>query len=114
MTMHKKTLSIDFDGTIVEHHFPEVGPLKPGVKEAIDLLKEKYTIVISSCRTSALFNRGIANVHLENMKRCLDDNNIHYDRIDLGNEGKVVASAYIDDRAVKFDNNWEQIARALL
>ncbi len=111
----KRTISIDFDGTIVEHDFPRIGKLKEGAKEAITALKEHYTIVISSCRTSAVFNRkeGAENPYFEQMKSFLDQNEIPYDRIDLGNEGKVVAVAYIDDRAISFRDNWLEIAQSL-
>jgi len=109
----KKTISVDFDGTIVEQAFPKIGKLKPGVKEALTLLSEKYTIVVSSCRTSALFKRGENNPYLDEMRAFLDANEIPYDRIDLGNEGKVVAIAYIDDRAISFQDNWSEIAALL-
>ena len=29
-------IAIDFDGTIVEHEFPKIGPLKKGAKETIN------------------------------------------------------------------------------
>lgn len=109
----KQTLSVDFDGTIVDHAFPLIGGLKPGVKEAITKLKEKYTIVISSCRASQLFNRGKPNKYVEEMRKFLDDNDIPYDRIDEGDEGKIVAVAYIDDRGIRYQDNWAQIAESL-
>lgn len=111
----KKTLSIDFDGTIVDHAFPRIGALKEGVKEALDQLKEFYVIVISSCRTSRLFNRPFSkNPYLDQMRDFLQANGIHYDRIDDGNEGKVVAFAYVDDRAIRFENNWPEITERLM
>lgn len=111
----KKTLSIDFDGTIVEHEFPNIGPLIDGAKEALQRLSKKYEIVISSCRASRLFNHpGQKNPHLEEMIEFLDANEIPYDRIDMGNEGKVVAEYYIDDRAITFRDNWGTISRELM
>lgn len=162
------TISVDFDGTIVHHRFPEIGELKPGAKDALTRLIEKYDIVISSCRASALFRKKpdglsvdrltyIAERHASSrfphfdsaafatdveeylhelrdgaipdmvradgrdyvaeMKKFLDDNGIPYTRIDNGDEGKVVAVAYIDDRAILYGGSayeWEAIAKQLL
>jgi hypothetical protein len=106
-----RTIAIDFDGTIVEHEFPAIGKIKEGAKEVINRLYEDYTIVISSCRTSRMFNgdgKAEENPKFLEMKRFLDDNGIKYDRIDMGDEGKVVAIAYIDDRGLRF-TNWRDM-----
>ena len=171
MTKKRYTLSIDFDGTIVEHAFPEIGELKPGAKEAITELYEHFDIVISSCRASQLFRKtptslsahrvielvakhvdvewdgeapcpkidaGRLHAELEEyfhdcrpkaipdmqradgrdyvreMKDFLDGYGIPYTRLDLGDEGKVVAVAYIDDRAIPFHDNWADIVNKLM
>ncbi len=113
--MRKHTVAVDFDGTIVEHRFPNIGPLKPGAVEAIKKLYQKYEIVISSCRASTIFNPngpGTSKAYLE-MVEFLKENGIPYDRIDDGTEGKIVAIAYIDDRAIPFRDNWDEISRKL-
>jgi hypothetical protein len=168
----RHTLSVDFDGTIVDHAFPEIGKLKPGVKEALSRLIEKYDIVISSCRASQLFRKAPtalsadhvlkivmkhvtwqipegfsteeARVKLEEyfhdcrpkqipdmvradgrdyvreMEEFLKAAAIPYTRIDRGDEGKVVAVAYIDDRAIRYSGSfageceWTQLADGLL
>lgn len=122
----KYTLCVDFDGTIVDHAFPEIGALKPGVREALTKLAERYVIVISSCRTSALFRKEKPEVAIPDqilpsarnfeaeMRKFLLDNEIPHDRIDMGDEGKVVALHYIDDRGVRFKDNWEHIAASIL
>lgn len=105
----KKTISIDFDGTICDWAFPGCGPLKPGAKEAIDTLKQDYIIVISSCRTSAMFKDQPDRAQIITaMVDFLSENDIYYDRIDNGEEGKIVAEAYIDDRAIRF-TSWDDV-----
>lgn len=112
--MKRYTVCIDFDGTIVDHEFPEIGNLKPGAKEAIERIIERYDVVISSCRSSNMFkNERNYRDHVQEMKEFLEKNEIPFTRIDMGDEGKVVAIAYIDDRAVKYDglsDSWEKIA----
>jgi len=109
----RQTVSIDFDGTICEHRFPEIGPIKPGAKEALTRLITTSKRWISSCRASALFKRGPDNPYVDAMEKCLKDNEIPYTRIDRGDEGKVVAIAYVDDRGIRFEDNWPEIAEAL-
>ncbi len=46
-----KTLLIDFDGTIVEHEFPQIGaPLHGAFKTLIDLKAAGYKLVLWTCR----------------------------------------------------------------
>lgn len=120
------TICIDFDGTIVDHAFPEIGALKPGAREAITRLHQHYRIVISSCRSSALFKQKDPPIQIpgqgapdgrdynNEMHDFLIANGIPFDRIDMGDEGKIVAVAYIDDKGIRFDNNWNEIADQIL
>jgi alpha-D-ribose 1-methylphosphonate 5-triphosphate synthase subunit PhnI len=120
------TIMVDFDGTIVDFAFPEIGALKAGVKEALGKLKERYTIVISSCRSSALFKKpnpeeaipgqrpADGRDYTKEMENFLNAYEVPYDRIDRGDEGKVVAVAYIDDRGIRFENNWAEIVEKMI
>ena len=111
----KKTLSVDFDGTICEHQFPGIGPLMPGVREALTELRTKFSIVISSCRTSKQFGEfQDRDKYVKDMIEYLDAHDVPYDRIDMGDEGKVVAWRYVDDHAVEFKNNWGDIVERLM
>lgn len=107
----KKTLAIDFDGTIVEHAWPRIGALKKGAKEAITRLYSNYTIIIWTARN----NPSLGDVHksLAEVEKFLKDNNIPFDHIDDGKNGKLVADYYIDDRAIEFRDNWTEIAGKL-
>lgn len=119
------TVCIDFDGTVVDHAFPEIGTLKPGAKEAIQKIHKHYAVVISSCRSSALFRKPNPEIcipdqgapdgrdYIEEMRSFLLANEIPFDRIDMGDEGKVVAVAYIDDRGMRFTDNWREISEEL-
>ena len=44
-------IAIDFDGTIVEHEYPEIGPLKEGAVKALKAFKKAgHKIAIWTCR----------------------------------------------------------------
>lgn len=112
MISTKRTLAIDFDGTIADSKYPDTGTPKPGVKEALTKLQEKYLIVVYSCRT----NRNLTNDphHAKAIiEKFMKKHKIPYDYVDDGSEGKIVAEYYIDDRAVRFNDNWPEIALAL-
>ena len=107
----KGTLCIDFDNTIVQSKFPFLGPLKKNAKERINQLYQKYFIIISSCRTNSAYNR---HAGYREIKNYLDEQGILYDYIDDGTQGKIIADVYIDDKAIRFKDNWNEITETLL
>lgn len=112
----EKIVIIDFDGTLCKFAFPKVGAVEPDVKEALELLKAKgYTIKIHSCRTATYWDSIIERgTHLHLMIRFLKENEIPFDEIIIDpTMDKPIADVYIDDRGVKYDGNWMEIARAL-
>lgn len=112
--MDKFVVAIDFDGTIVDHMPPKIGPLKKDAVRCINILKELGCyIVITSCRTNSTEYPSPAARHAQKyiMEKFLRENNIPFDEIDAGNRGKVVANVYIDDRAVRFEDNWEAVVK---
>lgn len=110
----KPTLAIDFDGTIVDHEFPEIGELKKDVKEALTSLSKEYKIIIYSCRNSKHFTEGMFKDTLQKMTTFLEENEIPFDLVDDGSMGKPFATYYIDDRAISFKDNWKDLAIGLL
>ena len=112
--------AIDFDGTIVEHKFPEIGALLPGAKETINALVDAgHRVIIWTCRTSqdhAGPNSSIWAVH-----KFLTENGIKFTTInnnvpDLSFQPspKVYADVYIDDRNFGGFPGWDYVALAYL
>lgn len=118
-----KRICVDFDGTICDHEFPKIGKVKPGAKEALETFKRLgYYIIIWSCRTCSwdkeIFNlpeemdcHSLERLHVKNMVEYLAQEQIPYDIIDDGFKGKPVADFYIDDKAIRFDDNWADIEK---
>lgn len=111
---------VDFDGTLCDFAFPGIGAPKKGAKEALaGFRRAGYYVMISSCRTSHfhydIFGGDPAQPTLERDKvkemiAYLDANGIEYDEIDDGSRGKPMGALYIDDKGMRFDDNWPQIA----
>lgn len=95
-------ISIDFDGTIVENAYPEIGEPKTGVKSALRYLKSKgHTIIINSCR---------AGIYADNMIKWLRRHDFAFDFVNEndpkrtsqygGDTRKISADIYIDDKNI--------------
>jgi len=117
--MNKKNLvfAIDFDGTIVEDKYPEIGKLRPGAKRVINKLYEKgHTIIIWTCRCNQ--NREILDKEI--MIDFLLLNKIKYHKINdnpdcvyFGCYPKIYYNYIIDDKQIGGLPNWEKINNIL-
>jgi len=47
---------------------------------------------------------------VQEMIEFLDKHQIPYDEVDNGTKGKVTADIMIDDKGLRFEDNWNQIA----
>lgn len=110
-------IAVDFDGTIVENKFPEIGRLLPHAKRVLLALAEKYQVIIWTCREGE---------HKEKMLQFLKDEGIIHHRTNEncphmievfgGNDcRKVFANVYIDDRDYRgFLCGWLDVEQRLL
>lgn len=123
MADKKPVIGVDFDGTLCEEAYPKIGAVKPGAKEALTMLKALgYKIVIWTCRTCSydfdIYGGDPKQPTLERervieMKNWLIANEIPFDEIDDGSRGKLSADFVIDDKAIRFENNWDAIVFAI-
>jgi hypothetical protein len=121
-----RMICVDFDGTLCNFAYPGIGEPKAGAREALIRLRSLgYRIHIYSCRTChwypdiflttpeeiarSTFERKVAREMIE----WLDQHDMPYDSIDDGSLGKPVADYYIDDKGIRFDDNWEKVAAAI-
>ena len=89
MPDYLSVIVVDFDDTIC-----------PGTREALAALQlAGYTVVISSARNNVQYGGCSGKAHRD-MALFLDENEVPYDRIDPGTDGKPVAYRYVDDKGV--------------
>ena len=108
------TIAVDFDGTIVEHRYPEIGP---GIPFAIDTLKmlirDHHRLILWTVREGAMLDAAVKWCH----DRGVDfyavnrdypeekaENNQHFSR-------KVKADYFIDDANIGGLPDWGTIYR---
>ena len=100
-------IAVDFDGTLVDHRYPEIGELKPGGVKALKAFhKAGHKIIIWTCRQGA---------HERDVRQFLLENRIPFDSINMPIPGydlatrKIYADIYIDDKGLRFNDNWDEI-----
>lgn len=105
-------IAVDFDGTIVEHRYPEIGREIPFATETLRMLiKERHKLILWSVREGELLDnavrwcreRGVEfyAINRDYPEETLDNNN-HFSR-------KIKADIFIDDRNIGGLPDWGQI-----
>ena len=105
-------LAVDFDGTIVDHEFPNIGKLKPRAKEVLQNLHSwGCRIIIWTCRDG---------VYLQEALKFLRTHDIPYDCVNCNipeidfTSNKIFANYYIDDLNLGGFPGWNEVQKAVL
>lgn len=112
-------IAVDFDGTIVEHSFPEIGNELLGAIETLkDLQKVGYWIVLWTVRNGYYLKQAVDFLSQEgfvpneiNKSTYL---NIKYHNGSLDISAKVWADVYLDDKNFNGFPGWDVIRREFL
>lgn len=93
-------IAVDFDGTIVEHRYPEIGKEIPFATDTLKMLmKDKHKLILWSVREGKLLDdavnwcreRGVEFFAVNKDFPEEDDDKCHFSR-------KIKADVFIDDR----------------
>ena len=108
--MKYKTIAVDFDGTIVEDRYPDIGPLIPNARNVLQRYRMAGgKVILWTCRTGQdlinalvfLTQNGIsvdaANSHLPENVEAFRRQFPHVPDRDVESR-KIPADMYIDDR----------------
>jgi len=119
MNNKKLRICIDLDGTICDirkegETYADV-KVKAGAAEKIHALRAAgHTVIINTARNMGSTGHNVGKA-LKNVGKTtfewLDKNGIEYDEIFFG---KPNADITIDDRVVRFQDNWNEITEAQL
>jgi NAD(P)-dependent dehydrogenase (short-subunit alcohol dehydrogenase family) len=112
-----KTLAVDFDATISQYAgwkgLGKFGPIFPGCIGELQKVRDNgWKIVIWTTRGD----------DIDDVKKFLIDNKVPFDYINENVPGspenlskkKIIASVYLDDRAINFDGDWSGMANRIL
>lgn len=98
--------AVDFDGTIVENKFPQIGEIKPGAIETLKALQQlEHKLILWTCRKDAELQEAVAFLISKGIK--MDAVNQNVDEDFTGR--KIFAHVYIDDRSFPPFMGWEAL-----
>jgi len=110
------TIAIDFDGTIVEHRYPEIGKEIPFAIDTLKMLiNDRHKLILWSVREGELLDEAVAwcrerGVEFYAVNRDYPEettgNNPHFSR-------KLKADIFIDDRNIGGLPDWGTIYRMI-
>lgn len=108
-------IAVDFDGTIVEHRYPDIGEIIPGAFEVLRELQEKgHKLILWTVRDGIDLQAAV--------DFCLDHGIMFYavnesypnEEFNKYISRKVDADIFIDDRNVGGFLGWEKIREVLI
>lgn len=110
------TIAVDFDGTIVEHKYPEIGEERPFAIETLKMLiRDRHRLILWSVREGKLLDEAVEwcrerGVEFYAVNRDYPEetreNNQHFSR-------KLKVEMFIDDRNVGGLPDWGTIYKMI-
>lgn len=102
-------IAVDFDGTIVEHRYPEIGKEIPfAISTLKRLQEERHRLVLWTVREGALLNEAVEFCRRRGLEFYAVNANFPEEEAKLGTSAcrKLKADLYIDDRGVGGLPDW--------
>lgn len=108
-------IAVDFDGTIVEHRYPAIGPELPF---AIDTLKylcaQRHKLILWTVREGELLDEAVAYCRRRGLEFYAVNKNYPEEKpTHEGYSRKLQADLFIDDRNLGGLPDWGEIYRML-
>ena len=108
------TIAVDFDGTIVEHKYPEIGKEKPfAIQTLRTLQQEGNRIILFTSREGELLEDAVAYCHKKGLDFFAVNSNQPADALFPRQTTKVIADVYIDDKNLGGLPDWTDIYRMI-
>ena len=108
------TIAVDFDGTIVEHKYPETGKEKPfAIQTLRTLQQEGNRIILFTSREGELLEDAVAYCHKKGLDFFAVNSNQPADALFPRQTSKVIADVYIDDKNLGGLPDWTDIYRMI-
>ncbi len=107
-------IAVDFDGTIVQHKYPEIGIEIPfAIESLIALQKEGHQIILWTYRTGGMLFDAVDYCEKRGLEFYSVNRNYPEEEFDDTISRKIYADLYIDDRNFGGLPDWEHIFRSI-
>lgn len=98
------TFAIDFDGTLCENKYPEIGsPRMDMINKCIQLRSNGHIIILNTCRTDIDLEKAIEWCNAYGLQFDLVNENEPERIAKYSDCRKIAADYYIDDRNLSFE-----------
>ena len=109
-----KTIAIDFDGTIVEHKYPQIGDQMLFAFSTIKALQGKgHKLILWTYRSGKYLEEAVEYCKKNNVEFYSINENYPNEVIEPGYSRKLNADIFIDDRNVGGFLGWDTIWQTL-
>jgi hypothetical protein len=103
-------IAVDFDGTIVEHKFPEIGKEIPYAIETLKLIQKKgHKLILWTYRSGEELKAAVEFCEKRGLYFHAVNNDFEGEEFDNTYSRKIYADMYIDDRNILGIPEWEKI-----
>jgi len=107
-------IAVDFDGTIVEHRFPEIGRERPFAFDTLKALQKKgFRIILWTHRSGDLLKEAVDYCRKNGLEFYAVNKNFPEEKWDTEESRKISADIYIDDRNLGGIPSWGEIYRMI-
>ena len=107
-------IAVDFDGTIVEHKYPEIGKEKLFAFETLlTMQKRGFKIILWTVRSGERLEEAVEFCRDKGLEFYAVNKNYPEEVIDENFERKIEADIYIDDRNVGGFPGWSAVWQML-
>ncbi len=107
-------LAIDFDGTIVEHRYPEIGRVRPFAFETLKALQKKnHRLILWSHRAGKELDAAVQFCRENGLEFYAVNKNYPEEKWSEKDSRKILADIYIDDRNLGGLPSWGEIYRMI-
>lgn len=105
-------IAIDFDGTVVEHKYPEIGEERPFATETLKMLiKDHHKLILWSVREGKLLQDAVDWCRERGVEFYAVNKDFPEEKVEYNNHfsRKIKADLFIDDRNIGGLPDWGQI-----
>lgn len=109
------TIAIDFDGTIVEHRYPQIGPEIPFATDTLKMLmQERHRLILWTVREGKLLEEAVEWCRQRGVEfYAVNQDYPEEEKGDKGFSRKLKADLFIDDRNLGGLPDWGDIYRMI-
>jgi len=107
-------IAVDFDGTIVEHRYPDIGKTIPNAFKVLKKLKaDGHILILWTYRCGEELDSAVKFCKKNGIEFHAVNNNSNDEQFDMTYSRKIYADIYIDDRNILGLPDWNTIYDAI-